>query len=688
MKFQHLLTLLFFCTLSVNLNAQEATDSLPPAPPAPPALERVALQDYSLSMNNEGGVEQLVFKAAGLSSGFDTISVNGEAKRLEFKAGTASTAMETDQKGQLLFIENPSQGSYQLFHISETGPGQYRIRSIPLWLSILPPLIAIGLALVFKEVIISLFVGIWAGAFVVSGLRVGYLFSSFLEVIEKYVIKALNDGGHLSVIVFSLLIGGMVAIISRNGGMAGVVLSLSKYARSPRSTQFITWLLGVAIFFDDYANTLIVGNTMRSVTDKFKISREKLAYIVDSTAAPVAAVAFITTWIGAELGYIEGGIKLLDNFDASLSPYAIFISSLKYSFYPILTLSFILILIYTKRDYGKMLKAELRARSTGQVSPAATPGDDEPNMEDLSPVEGAPLKWHNAALPVLAVILMTIYGLVSSGMDALQGELLAAGVSTQGWGDIWGALGSLSDGDQPSFFMKLGTLIGSSDSYVALLWASLSGVLLAIILTLSSRIMSLFDTMHTLGTGFKTMLPALMILTLAWSLAITTEELYTANYLTLLVQDSVSPYALPGIIFILSALIAFSTGSSWSTMAILYPIAIPTTWAVCQSQGIAPEVSMELLLNVIATVLAASVLGDHCSPISDTTILSSLASDCNHIDHVQTQMPYALTVGSVSLIGGTLVTFLGGGLLMSLLILVASLGTLYAIVMRFGKVVD
>ena len=233
--------------------------------------------------------------------------------------------------------------------------------------------------------------------------------------------------------------------------------------------------------------------------------------------------------------------------------------------------------------------------------------------------------------------------------------------------------------------MKLGILIGKSNSYIALLWASLTGVLLAVLLTVGSKIMSLFDTMQTMTTGFKTMIPGLIILTLAWALAITTQELYTANYITFLLQDSVSPYLLPSIIFVLAALIAFSTGSSWSTMAILFPIAIPTTWALCQAQGIDPDISMEILFNVIATVLAASVLGDHCSPISDTTILSSLASDCNHIDHVRTQMPYAMTVGVVSLIAGTLATFFGGGLLISILMIAISLAVLYGFVIKFGK---
>ncbi len=690
MKISTCLIYACLCLSVVTSFAQPSADSLilPPPPPIP----SVEIGDYELKMEKQGKEEQLVFTAVGLN-GKASIEIDGEdeAKELIFRDGVARLPFATDSKGQLLVLKNENQGSTQLriFHASQRGQ-HYRVRSIPLWLSIFPPLLAIFLALIFREVVVSLFAGIWAGAFIANGLRPGALLRSFWEVIDKYLIQALNDSGHLSVIVFSLLIGGMVALISRNGGMAGVVQSLSRYARSPRSTQFITWLLGVAIFFDDYANTLIVGNTMRSVTDKFRISREKLAYLVDSTAAPVSAIAFITTWIGAELGYIQLGIENLEGFDTTVSPYALFISSLKYSFYPILTLGFMLLLIYSRRDFGPMYKAEFRARSTGQVSSASTSAEDEPNIEDLSPIAGAPLKWYNAAIPVLVVILVTIYGLIDTGMNSLYGELEAAGVvmASENWSQVWANMAQINPESGNSFFVKLGSLIGASDSYIALLWASLSGVVVALALTIGGRIMKLFDAMHTMTTGFKTMLPALIILALAWSLAITTEELHTANFLTSVLQDSLSPYAMPVLIFILSALIAFSTGSSWSTMAILYPIAIPTTWAICQSSGLDADISMELLLNVIAVVLAASVLGDHCSPISDTTILSSLASDCNHIDHVRTQMPYALVVGTVALIAGGLSTLLGGGWMISILLILASFGIFYLIIWNFGKEVD
>lgn len=688
MNYRHLFFFLLLCITTSISFAQSNEDSVKISPLIPPqaAVAEVNLTDYTIGM--EAG--SILFSAGNLN-GETSINLNGEPKELLFQNGLAKLPFEVDAAGKLALFQTQNK-SHKLYHFSQQKDGSYRIRHIPMWLSIIPPLMAIALALLFKEVIVSLFVGVWAGSFIAGGLRIDslyYFLRSFWEVVQKYVIEALNDPGHLSVMVFSLLIGGMVAIISRNGGMAGVVLSLSKYARTARSAQFTTWLLGVAIFFDDYANTLIVGNTMRSVTDKFKVSREKLAYIVDSTAAPVTAIAFITTWIGAELGYIDGGMKLLENYNGPSTPYALFLDSLKYSFYPVLTLIFMLILIFTRRDFGKMFLAEKRARTTGKVSRIVLESNSTNDMEDLSPVKGASLKWHNAFIPVAVVILITLFGLVDTGMaktySLMQGREIA--VASHRWGDIWAAFPAFLGGDV-SFFVKIGTLIGNADSFLSLLWASASGVAIAIIMTLSAKIMRLADTMNTLITGFKTILPALMILTLAWSLANTTEDLHTAKYLSFVLQDSINPFIMPGLVFILAGLISFSTGSSWSTMAILYPIAIPTSWSICQAQGLDHDISLEIMLNVIAVVLAASVMGDHCSPISDTTILSSLASDCNHIDHVQTQLPYALTVGGASVLAGSLATLLGGSWLISFLLGIASTAFLFAIILKLGKRVE
>jgi Na+/H+ antiporter NhaC len=280
---------------------------------------------------------------------------------------------------------------------------------------------------------------------------------------------------------------------------------------------------------------------------------------------------------------------------------------------------------------------------------------------------------------------MTLFGLIDTGMASLSNDLGELGILAHSWGEVWSNMSALFDGGQSGFFLKLGKLIGSADSYVALIWASISGLALAIFLTIGRRIMRLSDTINTMTTGFKTMLPAIIILTLAWSLAGTTDELHTAEFITSALADSINPYILPAIIFVLAALISFSTGSSWSTMAILYPIAIPTAWAVCQSSGMDTAASLEILLNVISIVLAASVLGDHCSPISDTTILSSLASDCKHIEHVRTQLPYALTVGAVSIIAATLSAVLGGSWLICTLILLAGIVVLYVTIRTFGK---
>jgi Na+/H+ antiporter NhaC len=612
------------------------------------------------------------------------IKMNGRTFDISLKSGVGK--IEPEPGIGMLFLEVPTTDKHALYRFY-SDDGRKKVKPIPLWLSILPPLIAIGLALLLKEVVVSLFAGIWLGAFLIGGFTFDGLFSSFFRTIDQYLIPALNDSGHLSVIVFSLFIGGMVAVISRNGGMAGVVNKLSAIARTEKSAQFSTWLLGIAIFFDDYANTLIVGNTMRSVTDKFRISREKLAYIVDSTAAPVAAIAFITTWIGAELGYIQDGIQLLEGYSFTSAPYSIFIQSLKYSFYPVLALIFILLIIWKGKDYGPMWKAEMRARTTGQVSPASTEDEDEPDMEDLSPVKGAPLNWKDAAVPVLFVITGTFAGLLITGYQYTYQDLIDSGVTlnSESFTSVWSALGETGS---TGFFQRLGTLIGNSDSYVALLWASFSGLALALIITVGKKIMGLFDAMHTMVTGFKTIIPAIIILALAWSLALTTEQLHTADFISEFLEDKLAPQFIPMLVFVLAALIAFSTGSSWSTMAILYPIAIPASWELSIQAGLSPEQSFEIMLNAISVTLGASVLGDHCSPISDTTILSSLASDCNHIDHVRTQLPYAITVGAVSLLLCGLSAFLGGNWGVQMIFLTIGIVVLYIIITKIGKSVD
>jgi Na+/H+ antiporter NhaC len=419
----------------------------------------------------------------------------------------------------------------------------------------------------------------------------------------------------------------MVAVISRNGGMHGVVDLLSKYAKNARSSQLVTWFMGVLIFFDDYANTLIVGNTMRPLTDRYKISREKLSYLVDSTAAPIAAIAFVTTWIGAELGYIEDGIKNIGQINEGA--YTIFLNSLPFSFYPVFTLLFMLMLVVMKRDFGPMLKAERKARRSDKIEEKQSSTHHE--IATFQPAENTKRRWYNALIPVSVMILGTLLGLLYTGWNA---DVVA--------------------NQELSFFRKLSVIIGGSDSYLALTWSSMFGLIIAILLSVSQRIMNLEESLSTALSGFKTMLNAIVILVLAWSLAKLTEDLHTADFLTNSLSDNLPATWIPATTFLLAALVAFATGSSWGTMAILYPLMLPATWSLGMEAGLEPQTVMVLFYNVVASVLAGSVLGDHCSPISDTTILSSLATSCDHIQHVRTQMPYALCVGAVSICIGTI----------------------------------
>lgn len=529
----------------------------------------------------------------------------------------ASMSNQTDTTFQHTFAENGElklvSGEYQL-----STP----IKVIPAWMTILPPLIAILLALLLKEVLTSLFIGVFAGAMLItwttgaSWLTIPV--SSFTMTIDNFVINSIVDSDHASIIVFSLLIGAMVAIITLNGGMQGVVKLISKRAQSSKSGQLATFILGVAIFFDDYANTLVVGNTMRPITDRLKISREKLSYIVDSTAAPVAAIAFITTWIGAELSYIQEG---LNQIGLDHSAYGVFMNSLSYAFYPILSLVFLLMTILMNREFGPMYKAQ-RDKISCEIQALA-------GESSIHEMKDSKARWFNALIPVLSIILLTLLSLYLTGSRV----------------NPWD--------DSLSVSRNLSLILGAADTYKSLLWSSMAGVFIAAILTLAQRLATLRQTAEAFIDGVKSMMTAILILVLAWSLANVTHSLHTADYIThLLVGMDISIYLMPAITFITAALIAFATGTSWGTMAILYPLIIPAFWAMSIHVGIETPEQMRLLYMIVSVVLAGAVMGDHCSPISDTTIMSSLASSCNHIDHVRTQMPYAVSVGVISVLVG------------------------------------
>jgi Na+/H+ antiporter NhaC len=520
-----------------------------------------------------------------------------------------------------------------------------QIRVIPAWVSVLPAVIAIVVALTLRNVIPALVLGLWLGATALQSFTLKGVGLGLLDSFQVFVRDAVADSDRASIILFTMMIGGMVGIITRNGGMASIVLAIVSKAKTAIGGQVAVWLMGLMIFFDDYSNTLVVGNTARSLTDHLKISREKLAYIVDSTAAPVACIALITTWIGYQIGLIEQSLRTIEGLDG-VQAYTVFIQSIPYSFYPILAIVFVLIVAATGLDFGPMYKAELRARK-GIVKPVSKEALPALEGEDLTPKENIPLRAFNAFIPIIVLIV-------------------ALGVS----------LFALGEGDTVTQILE------STDPYKAMMYSSFVGVLVAATLTIGQRVLSVHETIDAWYGGLRATLFGMIILVLAWSLSDVTRDLHTASYLVTLLADTLPVALIPAIAFILAAITAFTTGTSWGTMAILMPLVLPLAWAVMTVSGIADPSGMHILYSSVACVLAGAVWGDHCSPISDTTVLSSIASGCNHIEHVRTQLPYALLVGAVAILVGTIP---GGFGLPPWISILTGVVLLYAILRTIGK---
>lgn len=477
------------------------------------------------------------------------------------------------------------------------------------WLALIPPLLAIVLAIWKRQVIVSLFLGIWAGATIINHYNP---ITGLLDSFSKFVVeKSLADPWNIGIIIFCLAIGGMIGVIGKMGGTKAIAESIIKKATSIKSTQLATALMGVAIFFDDYANSMIVGNTMRPITDKQKISREKLAYLVDSTAAPVSSMAPVSTWIAMELGLIASGLGSL-NMDANAL--IVFFQSIPFRFYSLFGLALVFILILTQRDYGQMLQAEIRARKTGEVFAAESNPmiKDDPDIFPGKDIKGS--IWY-AIIPIAVFIVVTVIGLWYNGYEAGK---------------------SIRDA------------FGDADASVVLTWAAFVSSFIAIIVALVKRELSLKQAMDAWVGGTKSMMIAVIILTLAFALKSVITEMQLAEWLVMTTKGVLSGNILPMLTFLIAMVVAFATGTSWGTNSILMPLVIPIAAAVSN----ATTTVTPLMIASIGAVLTGAVFGDHCSPISDTTILSSMASGSDHIDHVRTQIPYALTAAIFASIFG------------------------------------
>ncbi len=567
-----------------------------------------------------------------------TVTVPGQAPE-----GQPVAVEIVDETGRVLVRETLAPGQHTLRVTLKAGthrlearqPGAaaaaaFTLRAVAGWTTLVPPLLAIALALLLRQVVPALLAGIWIGA----AIGYGGPFTGFLRTLDAYLVGVLVDRDHIEIILFSMLLGGMVGIVTRAGGMAGLVDVLSRHATDSRRGQCLTWLLGLAIFFDDYANTLVVGNTMRPVTDRLRISREKLAYIVDSTAAPVAAIALISTWIGFEVSLIGDALEVLGT---SEDPYWLFLQAIPHLFYPIFAVLLVVYVALGGRDLGPMWRAECRAAAGKLVADGAAPLADFDTVS-LAPVEGKPRRWWNAGLPVLAVLVVTFVSQFLTGRASLAAE-----------GDPLGTASLTGLG-----FRGFGRAFSAGNSFDSLLYGAVCGCLAALVLAWAQRILRLAEGLQALVDGMKTMFLAFVILTLAWAIGKVCADLRTADYVVSVLTGNLDPRLLPGLVFALAAAISFATGSSWSTMSILVPLAVPAAYRLAEGTHLDAARAYDLLLGAIASVLGGSVFGDHCSPISDTTVMSSMAAACDHVDHVRTQLPYALLAALVALVVGHL----------------------------------
>lgn len=498
-------------------------------------------------------------------------------------------------------------------------------------LTLIPPIVAIVLAFLTKNVIISLFIGTLSGTFLVQLVDnsfLGAIVQSFLDFVSR-VLDSLADPWNAGIILQVLVIGGVIHLVAKMGGAKAVAEALARKAKTAKSTQVVTLLLGLAVFFDDYANSLIVGPIMKPVADKMKISRERLAFIIDATAAPIAGLAIVSTWVGLEVGLINDAF--INGIGQEVDAFGVFLQTIPYRFYNILILVFVFITSILLKEFGPMYKAEIEARKRGLNSEDDEVASDS-NMDhaELEPKEGIKLSIWNAIIPIGVLVVTALLCFYFSGYSAIMGGE-----------DV--AIQEMMI-NSPLSFKAIQEAFSASDASVALFQSALVASIVAMVMGVAKKIFTISEAIDTWIDGMKPLLITGVILLLAWSLSSVIKDLGTAKYLVSLLSGSLPNFLLPSLIFILGAIISFATGTAYGTMGILMPLAIPL------AHSMNPDMSYVIVST--SAVLTGAIFGDHCSPISDTTILSSMGAGCNHIAHVNTQMWYALFIAAITILFG------------------------------------
>ncbi len=492
--------------------------------------------------------------------------------------------------------------------------------------SLVPPLIAIVLALITKEVYSSLFIGILAGGLIFAGFN---LEKTMTHVFSDGFVSSVADSYNTGIIIFLVLLGAIVAMMNKAGGSAAFGRWTAKHIKSRVGAQLATIALGVLIFIDDYFNCLTVGAVMRPVTDKHKVSRAKLSYLIDATAAPVCIIAPISSWAAAVAGFAKGS--------GAENGMSLFVNAIPYNFYALLTIVMMIFIATSKFDYGPMRRHEINAVNGDIYSGKMQEVADQMTQNEKGRV-------CDLVVPVVALIVSCVFGMIYSG----------------------GFFHSGSEG-----YMNFVTAFSNSDASVGLVYGSFIALIFTVLFFLVRRVISFKSIMESVPDGFKAMVPAIMILVCAWTLKTMTDSLGAKIFISNLVESSAGSFVnfLPAIIFLIAVGLSFATGTSWGTFGILIPIVLSVFGAD----------SGNITIVAISACMAGAVCGDHCSPISDTTIMASAGAQCDHINHVSTQLPYALTVAGVSFVAYIIAGFIPNWMITLPVAIALMLGTLFVI---------
>ncbi len=494
--------------------------------------------------------------------------------------------------------------------------------------SLVPPIVAIALALITKEVYSSLFVGILIGGLLYAG---GNPEGTVLHVFSDGIVSVLSDSYNVGILIFLVILGSIVAMMNKAGGSAAFGRWASRKIKTPAGAQLATIALGVLIFIDDYFNCLTVGSVMRPVTDKQNVSRAKLAYLIDATAAPVCIIAPISSWAAAVAGFVEGE----DGF-------SLFIRAIPYNYYALLTIVMMVGMVLMHEEYGPMALHEANARKGDLFTTGNHPYEA---MDEEAAAAGDNGHVMDLVIPIFSLIICCVIGMIYTG----------------------------------GFFegTDFVTAFSQSDASVGLALGGFFGLVITVVLYLIRRVMKFRDLMACLPEGFKAMVPAILILTFAWSLKAMTDSLGAKEYVAALVKASAGTFVslLPAIIFLVGCFLAFATGTSWGTFGILIPIVVDAFSAT----------DPQLMIIAISACMAGAVCGDHCSPISDTTIMASAGAQCEHVNHVSTQLPYAITAAAVSCVSYIVAGYVRNVVISLIVAIVLMLATLSVIKMTAAK---